>query len=109
MAETIKILGIYSPTIDTYSTLYTVPAATSAVISSLVVCNTNNFEAQVRVHTIPSGSSYDRSNALYYDFPIPANDTLAATLGITMATGDFVGIYSNQSNVNFFVFGTEMA
>lgn len=108
MAETIKILGQACPTLITYYTPYIVPAGKSAVISSITICNTTSSEAKIRVHIVPSVGGEGLSNALYYELPIPAYDTLTATLGITMATGDFIRIYSNLENVCFQVFGSEI-
>ena len=40
MPQTHKVLGQSNPAATTLTTLYTVPASTSAVVSTLVICNT---------------------------------------------------------------------
>jgi hypothetical protein len=108
VAETIKILGQSAPAATTYTTLYTVPAATSAVLSSISVCNTNGGAQTVRIHIVPSGGSESTTNAITYDLSISANNMLVLTMGITMATGDFIRIYASATNISFQCFGVEV-
>ena len=108
MAEVIKILGQLAPAASTYSTLYTVTAGKSAVVSSISVCNTNASQQRVRVHLVPNGGSEGIGNALYYDVLIPANETLGSTMGFTMAALDFVRVYADSTGICFQIFGSEV-
>jgi hypothetical protein len=108
VAETIKILGQSAPAATTYTTLYTVPAATTAVLSSISVCNTNGGAQTVRLHIVPAAGSESTANAIVYDVSITANNTLVLTMGITMGAGDFIRIYASTTNISFQAFGSEL-
>jgi hypothetical protein len=107
--ETLKILGQTSPAATTNTTLYTVPTKTQAVISTLAVANTTNASVTIRVFIVKSGASAAQTNALYYELSIPANETLAATMGITLAASDAIVVYASTTNVVFHAFGNEVA
>ena len=110
MATVRKILGQHNPTAATVETVYTVPASTQAVISSIAVCNTSDTGAadSFSIAVIPSGSTLATENLLYVLNPIPGNNTFAATLGITLGAGDFVQVYSTTGESSFHVFGQEV-
>jgi hypothetical protein len=108
MANTYKILGQVVPSAATATTLYTVPASTSSIISTLAVCNQNSSGASVRVAVRPAGAALDPKHYIVYDSFVAGNDTLFLTLGISLATTDVVTVYSNVANVSFNAFGTEV-
>lgn len=108
MAESIKVLGQVNPLASTSSPIYTTPALTEAVISSLFVCNTDASPAHFRIN-IAVGSAPDAINQyIYYDIAIAGNETFAATVGLTMAQNDEIRCYSDTPNLVFSVFGTEV-
>lgn len=107
MVETLHILGQESPAATSNTTLYTAAANTRAACSSLCVANTNATAQSIRVFIVLSGSSAAQTNALYYDTPIPANDTLTSTVGITLGSGDSIVVYASATNVVFHLFGAE--
>lgn len=108
MAEQPKVLGQLNPAAATLTDLYTVPAATSAVVSTLVVANRSATETSFRISVAPAGAANDNKQYLYYDVVILGNDTFAATLGITLATTDVVRVYATLATLSFQVFGSEI-
>jgi hypothetical protein len=44
-----------------------------------------------------------------YDTPIAANDTIALTLGITLATTDVITVYASSASMSFSAFGSEIS
>lgn len=108
MTETAKVLGQLAPAATTLSTLYTVPAVTSAVGSSLVICNQGATPDNIRVAVRPAGAAIDPKHYLYYDVWIGASESLTATLGITLATTDVVSVYSGLGTTSFNLFGKEI-
>lgn len=108
MAITYKILGQSKPVATTLTTLYTVPALTSAVISSLTICNLSATATSFRIAVIPSGESIADKHYFYYDVLIGGNDTFIFTGGITMATGDKIEVYSTLATLSFNLFGNEI-
>lgn len=109
MGTVYKVLGQQNPSATTATTLYTVPASTSTIASTLNVCNLANTAATFRVAVRPAGAALANTHYLTYDTNLPANDSIAMTLGITMATTDVVTVYANTANVNFSLFGTELS
>ena len=107
MASTIKVLGQSNPSAATLSTLYTVPAATTAVCSSIVVCNRSNASTSFRVAVRPNGAAISNEHYLYYDVVIAGNDTFVATIGITLGDTDVVSVYATNATLSFNLFGQE--
>jgi len=108
MPTVYKVLGQSNPAATTATTLYTVPAGTSTIASTLNVCNLSTV-ATFRVAVRPAGATLANTHYLTYDTSLPANDSIAMTLGITLATTDVVTVYANTTNVNFTLFGTELS
>lgn len=108
MAETMKCLGQSAPTSAAPTDLYTVPGATSAVASSLVVCNQTSGVAKVRVSVAVAGAADESKQYLYYDLVVRPYATFVATLGLTLAATDVVRVLSDVGGVSFNLFGTEI-
>lgn len=107
--NTYKILGQSSPSATTETVLYTVPAATSTVCSSLSICNRGGTQTTFRVSISQGGASTTNKDYLYYDVTLAGNDTFIATIGVTLATTDVVRIYSGNASLSFQLFGTEIS
>jgi len=107
VADVIKVLGQIEPSAATLTTLYTVPASTSAVCSSIVVCNTSAVATTFRVAVRPAGAAIANKHYLYYDVAIAGNDTFVATIGMSLATTDVVSVYATLATLSFNLFGIE--
>ncbi len=107
MATVRKVLGQSNPSATTLTTLYTVPALTDAVASSISVCNRSATATSFRVAVRPAGASISNEHYIYYDVAIGGNDTFIATIGITLATTDVVSVYANDATLSFNLFGQE--
>ena len=107
MALTLKVLGQVAPAATTATDLYTVPASTSMVVSTLSVCNRGATNSTFRVSIRVAGAADATKQYLYYDTVAPKNDTVAATLGITLAATDVVTVYAGNANLSFQIFGQE--
>ena len=102
-----KVLGQANPSATTATTLYTVPSAKSAVVSTLVVANLSTSAATYRVAIRPGGATLANTHYIAYDVALSANDSTALTLGITLAATDVVTVYASSANVAFNAFGDE--
>ena len=107
--NTYKNLGQSAPSATTETTIYTVPAATEAVISSIVVCNRSGAADTFRIAHNVGGGATATKDYLCYGHRIGANDTVTLTLGITMAAFDTLKVYAGTANLSFNVYGTEIA
>lgn len=108
MATTYKVLGQVNPAATTLTTLYAVPAATSAVASTIAICNLGGVSSTFRVAVRPAGATLANSHYLNYNTTVPANDTVFLTIGITLATTDVVSVYASAGTLNFSMFGSEI-
>jgi glucose-6-phosphate dehydrogenase assembly protein OpcA len=109
MATVYKVLGQSNPAATTATTLYTVPSSTSTIASTLNVCNMASSAATFRIAVRPAGATLASTHYLTYDTSVPANDSIAITLGMTLATTDVVTVYASTTTINFTLFGTELS
>jgi hypothetical protein len=93
----------------TYATLYTTPAATEAVISSIVICNQGTGSIQVRIGLDDTAGTPGASEWLVYDISVAGNDTIALTLGVTMPEQKFLRVSSSLDTCNFTAFVSEIS
>lgn len=107
MASIIKVLGQSAPSAATLTTLYTVPASTSAVASSVVVCNRSATATSFRIAVRPAGAGIADQHYIYYDVALGGNDTFVATIGVTLATTDVISVYATLATLSFNLFGQE--
>ena len=109
MTSTYKCLGQNSPAATTLTDMYTVPSSTSTTISSLVICNTNASQVNVRVSVAVAGAADTGKQYILYDLPIIANDTFVLTCGFTLAATDVLRVYSTATLTSFSAFGVEIS
>ena len=109
MATTYKVLGQSNPSATTNTTLYTCPAATQTVISTITVTNQAGTSGTYRIAVRPNGATLATEHYLVYDATIPANSVTAYTLGITIDASDIVTVYASSSSFSFNAFGSEIA
>jgi hypothetical protein len=109
MAATYKVLGQVNPSATTATTLYTVPSAKSAVVSTITVCNQAAAAATFRVAIRPAGATLAAIHYISYDSTVAANDTTALTIGVTLATTDIITVYASTATVSFNAFGSEIS
>jgi hypothetical protein len=109
MATTYKVLGQVAPSATTDTNLYTVPSATETVASTLVICNRSTTAATYRVAIRVAGATISNKDYIAFDAAIPGSDTIALTLGLSLAATDVVTVHASTANLSFSVFGSEMA
>lgn len=109
MAFQPKVLGQLAPAATTLTALYTVPGATKATASSIVVANTSSVTDTFRVSIAIAGAADTIAQYIYRDVDVPGNDTFIATVGITLATTDVVRCFSTNGTLSFNLFGIEEA
>lgn len=107
MADTYKVLGQSDPLAATLTDVYTVPGATSAIVSSITVANRSATATSFRVAVRLAGAAIANQHYVAYDVPINGNQTITLTLGITLATTDVVSVYATLATLSFNVFGVE--
>ncbi len=107
--ETPKILGQVRPADTNETTLYTVPASTTAVVSTVTICNQDSSARTFRI-AVTSGGATAGESWLFYDVSVPANETFTATLGITLpAAAKIIVKASVADKISFNAFGLELS
>jgi glucose-6-phosphate dehydrogenase assembly protein OpcA len=104
-----KVLGQSAPTATTDTNVYTVPSATSAVISTIVIANRAGTAATYRIAVRPGGAAIANQHYVAYDITVGAGDSTALTLGITMTATDVLTVQASTADLSFSVFGTEIS
>jgi hypothetical protein len=108
MATKYKVLGQSAPSATTATTLYTVPSSTYAVVSTITIANRGTGDATYRISVRPNGATQANEHYIAYDTPVPANDTIALTLGLTADAADVFTVYASTANLSFNAFGSEV-
>ena len=109
MATTYKVLGQSNPAATTATTLYTVPAATQTIVSTIAVCNTGASSATFRIAIRPAGATLATAQYIAYDTAVTANNSTMLTLGISLGATDVITVYASNTSLAFTAFGTEIA
>jgi len=100
MADTLKKLG--SGTLTTGSvTLYTTPAATKAIVKSIILCNYTASDATVTI-------AFAGVNVIY-THTIASYDTLTVQItGVLEATTTITGLASAGTAITYYISGIEV-
>jgi hypothetical protein len=109
MASTYKVLAQSAPSATTNTDVYTVGSGKSAVVSTITVCNRAASSATYRIAIRVAGATLANEDYIAYDATVPANDSIALTLGVTLAATDVVTVYASTANLSFNLFGAEIA
>ena len=109
MPTTYKVLGQSNPSATTATTLYTVPSATQAVVSTIVIANLAASAATFRIACRVAGAALANSQYVAYDITVGASDSTALTLGVTLGAADVITVYASTANLTFTAFGSEIS
>jgi hypothetical protein len=104
---TYKTLGQAAPAAATDTDLYTVPAATSTVVSSVIIANRGGAATLVRLAVRPAGAAIASKHYLIYDYSLDTGDSIDLTAGITLATTDVLTVRDSVGTASFNAFGSE--
>jgi len=92
--------------------LYTVPAASAAVCSTLVVSNNLTHSGYFSAYIVKSGDSAtsppDKS-IVFNRIAVDPGESYNATLGYTLAAGDRVVVRASHAGMHFNLFGSELS
>jgi hypothetical protein len=114
MPTTYKILGQTLPTANTLSNVYVVPTSTSAIVSTITICNQSSANANVDIMIRPINETLANKHYLVKGVTIPRADTMILSPGVTLnasvivAVNNAVASGETAANVSFNVFGIEL-
>lgn len=109
MPKAYKTVGQSAPAANTDTTVYTVPASTQFVCSTITVCNRHaETITAYRVAVVPSGATLANQHYILYDRLIDGRETLSHTLGLALSAGDRIIVRATTTNLSFSIFGVEI-
>lgn len=108
MPTNYKVLGQAAPGATTDTTLYTAPASTQAVVSSIVVANRSASQVTYRIAVRPSGATLATLHYLAFDVVVASSDSTTLTLGVTLGAGDVITVRASTADLTFSAFGSEI-
>lgn len=110
MPTTYKVLGQQAPANTSETTLYTVPASTQAVVSTIAVANLTGTAANATVNVCVNGAASSNANTFLKTVSIPALTTVTFTVGLTLGAADLIRVTSGTNNaLSFQAFGSEIS
>jgi len=109
MATVYKVLGQSAPSAATATTLYTVPSATSTIVSTINVANTSATSDTIRIAVRPAGAALANQHYVAYGVTLVGGAVFSMQAGITLATTDVLTVYSTNGTSSFSAFGSEIA
>lgn len=104
-----KVLGQSAPSATTNTDVYTSPASTQTVISTITIANRAASSATFRIAIRPGGAAIATSHYIAFDSTVAANDATNLTLGVTLAATDVVTVYASNTNLTFSLFGSQIS
>ena len=108
MPTAYKVLGQVATAATTATNLYTVPSATSTVVSTLIVANRAATSATYRIAIRPDNATLANQHYIAYDVTVGAGDSTTLTLGLTLDAADVITVYASNANLTFSAFGSEI-
>ena len=108
MPTNYRVLGQSAPSATTDTTLYTVPASTQAVISTVNVANRGSASATFRIAVRPGGAAIANQHYIAFDITIDPNTAIPWTIGVTMAATDVLTVRASSGDLSFAAFGSEI-
>jgi hypothetical protein len=108
MTTTYKVLGQLAPA-STSGDLYTVPAVTETVVSTINVVNTGTTDSTISVAIRKNGDTIETKQYIINGLVLNAKVTLAYTSGLTLDAADVITVSSTNNDCAFSAFGSEIA
>lgn len=91
-------------------TLYTVPAGTQTVISSIFVVNHDTVQRTFDAAIVPAGETLAVRHHVRWDYPVSAGDFEVIKSKFTLTAGDKVVVLPSAADkISFTAFGVEIA
>ena len=107
-----KILGQVQTTANVLTTIYTVPASTNTVVTTITICNQSANTVSVNVAANVSGSAVTTKNFIVSGYSLGAAETLVLEPRVSLNVGSILSANitgaNAVSNVSINAFGVEI-
>lgn len=109
MATSYKILGQAHLTTTSDTDVYTVPASTETIISTVIVANIGASATTFNIALRDDGDTLANKHYIAKEVPIAANDSTTLTLGMALEATDVVTCTAGAADsLSFNLFGAEV-
>lgn len=109
MPTNYKVLGQSNPAASTATSLYTVPAATQTIVSTVTVTNQTATAGTYRISVRVAGAADTPRQYFAYDVSLPGNASDTLTLGLTLGATDVITVFASAATFSFQAFGSEIS
>jgi hypothetical protein len=98
-----KFLAAPAADVTTFGTLYSTDGTHTAVISSLIICNTSASNVLFRIGIMATAGTPAVASGQFvaYDATVAANDTITMDIGLTVGNTLFLRCSAASTAVNF--------
>jgi hypothetical protein len=107
-----KILGQIQTTANVLTTIYTVPASTNTVVTTITICNQSANTVSINVAANVSGSAVSTRNFIVSGYSLGAAETLVLEPRISLNVGSILSANvtgaNASSNISINAFGVEI-
>lgn len=109
MATSYKILGQAHLTTTSDTDIYTCPASTETIISTLIVANIGTAATTFNIALRQDGATLADKHYIAKEVPIAANDSTTLTLGMALEATDVVTCTAGSADaLSLNLFGAEI-
>ena len=105
MAESFGVLAQLKPSANTRTDALIVTSS-GVVVSTITAANVGGYPETFTISVAKSGAVHADQQVIYPDIPLPTSNTWAATIGLTLGTGDVLRVMSAGGGVAFNAFGS---
>ena len=109
MPTNYKVLGQVATAATTATTLYTVPAATEAVVSSIIIANRDSSSATFDIAIRPNGATLANEHYIAKNITVGASDSTVLTIGVTLDAADVITVNASTANLTFSAYGSQIS
>jgi len=109
MPTSYKILGQQNPSASTLTTVYTVPASTQAVVSTITCANFGATASNVSLSVHIGNAAWAANMQVANNISVGTQNSLALTLGVTLGAGDTIRANCSTANIAVNIFGSEIS
>lgn len=93
---------------NTWQTLYTVPSATQAVISTIQIVNISDLTANADIILAVNNAAFDDKQFVAKDIVVDPSETVFITVGMALGANDAIKVRTTPG-VSFTAYGSEIA
>lgn len=105
-----KILGQVAPSATTETDLYTSPASTQTIVSTISIANrSSSAAATFRISNSVAGAATSTKDYLAYDVSIAPSGIILLTVGMTLDATDKIRVYASTANLSFNLYGSQVS